>query len=115
MADLLTDVRRVEVEVIDLERQLARLAARLAGKRAELTRLRESVANEQSGGLPAKRTDAIISVLQRDPVAMSPSEVVDALHEAGRTDELRSVTATLAHLMKVNRVLRQGRGRYLAV
>ncbi|MEI2700682.1 MAG: hypothetical protein V9E94_20930 [Microthrixaceae bacterium] len=49
-----------------LERQLARAwPARVAGQRAEVARLEESIAAEQRSGLPASRTDAIVAVLSR--------------------------------------------------
>ncbi|MDZ7732964.1 MAG: hypothetical protein U5R31_07460 [Acidimicrobiia bacterium] len=38
----------------------------------------------------------------------------DRLEVAGRTDELRIVTATLSHLLKQEAVKRVGRGRYVA-
>lgn len=111
----LTDaLDRSKGELLALERKLAVLSARVAGQRAEVARLEESIAAEQGSGLPASRTDAIVAVLGRGAGPMSPSEVTDALNEAGRNDELRSVTATLAHLLKSSRVIRQGRGRYLA-
>ena len=112
--DLADDLTRARDELVGLERQLARMAARVAGKRAEVVRLEESIAAEQHSGLPASRTDAIVTVLSRGAGPMSPREVTDALHGAGRNDELRSVTATLNHLLKSSRVIRQGRGRYLA-
>ena len=45
----------------------------------------------------------------------SAREITDALNELGRNEELRSVTATLAHLQKSNRVERVGRGMYIAL
>jgi recombinational DNA repair ATPase RecF len=112
--DLTDDLDRAKDELAGLERQLARVSARVAGKRAEVARLEEAIAAEQRSGLPASRTDAIVSVLSRGASPMSPAEVTAALNDAGRADELRSVTATLNHLLKSSRVIRQGRGRYLA-
>ncbi len=114
MSELTADLERATAEVASLELQLDRLAARLAGKRAEVAQLSESIAREQSTGLPTSRTDAIVAVLRQRVTAMSPSEITEALNDAGRTDELSSVTATLAHLLKSRRVTRQGRGRYVA-
>ncbi len=115
MGGLSDDLDRAVRELGDLEQQLARLAARAAGKREEVARLRESIAAMERGGLPPARTDAILAVLRRGGTAMSPKEIASALHDGGREDELRSVTATLSHLLGRGRVLRQGRGRYLAV
>lgn len=114
MDDLTEDLDRAKDELASLERQHARLSARVAGKRAEVARLQESIAAERRSGLPASRTDAIVAVLSRAAGPMSPAEVTTALKDAGRADELRSVTATLTHLMRSSRVIRQGRGRYLA-
>ncbi len=114
MDDLTDDITRAKDELVRLEQQLARASARVAGKRAEIARLEESIAAEQRSGLPASRTEAIVSVPSRGAGPMSPAEVTAALNDAGRTDELRSVTATLNHLLKSNRVIRQSRGRYLA-
>ncbi len=115
MDDLLQDLDEAKVDLVALERQLARASAKVAGKRAEIARLEESIAAEQQSGLPASRTDAIVAVLSRGAGPMSPAEITAALNEAGRADELRSVTATLTHLLKSNRVIRQGRGKYIAV
>jgi len=112
--DLSDDLEQAKGELVGLERQLARLSARTAGKRAEIARLEESIAAEHRSGLPASRTDAIVAVLARGAGSMSPTEVTAALKAAGRNDELNSVTATLKHLLKGKRVIRQGRGQYLA-
>lgn len=113
MDELLQDIDRAKGELSALERQLVRAAARVAGKRAEVAQLEESIAAERESGLPASRTDAIVAVLKRGAGPMSPAQVTAALNQAGRSDELRSVTATLTHLLRSNRVIRQGRGKYL--
>lgn len=117
MDDLSEDLERARSDLVSLERQLARLAARVAGKRTEIARLEESIAAEQRSGLPASRTDAIVAVLARAASPMSPSEITAALNEAGRIEELRSVTATLSHLMQGSqrRVDRPVRGKYVAL
>lgn len=115
MAVLETDLDRAMTELEGLELQMERVVARVVGKRAEVAQLRESIARENQSGLPAARTDAIVSVLRRNTLPMSPSEVTEALNDAGRSDQLSSVTATLAHLRNATRVIRQGRGRYVAV
>lgn len=115
MDELLQGLEQAKRDLVALERQLARMSARVAGKRTEIARLEESIAAEQHSGLPASRTDAIVSVLNRGAGPMSPADITAALKEAGRPDELRSVTATLTHLLRSNRVIRQGRGRYIAV
>jgi hypothetical protein len=137
VAKLSNQLRAASAELVHLEKQLARLEARTAGKRLEVARLQAAVARESgaapsataagagrsrgprdeesSGDLPARRTSAIVAVLRRRSQPMSPSEITDALNELGRNEELRSVTATLAHLQKSQRVARVGRGMYVAL
>jgi hypothetical protein len=129
MARLASQLRRATVELAHLEKQLSRLEARTAGKRLEVAKLEAAIAKD--GGtssprptkkrarrqapeeLPARRTDAIVEILAGESRAMSPTEVVAALHRRGREDDLRTVSATLAHLLKANRVERVARGRYV--
>lgn len=158
MAKLTTQLKRARAELDHLERQLAKLEARTAGKRTEVARLEGAIADaaERDGSatgpaavvpaapaaavppapapapvpapapaatappatvsqvLPSRRTDAVVELLRRATAPMSPSEITGALHDHGRDDELRSVTATLAHLLKAKLVQRVGRGRYVA-
>ena len=105
-------IQELERQLAEQRTQVALGAARLAGLEAELGALR-------SGDVPteireAPRTVAILSVLRSAPGTMSPSDIVECLREAGRADELRSVTATLDHLAKKQAVQRPARGRYLA-
>ena len=137
MAKLSNQLRAASAELAHLEKQLAKLEARTAGKRLEVARLQAAVARESGAGpaptaagaprargareettsddLPARRTSAIVALLRRRSQPMSPSEITDALNELGRNEELRSVTATLAHLQKSQRVERVGRGMYVAI
>lgn len=87
--------------------------ARLRGFEAELEALRAGVSGDVVL-LELSRTDAILNVLRRASGTMSPTELLGSLHAAGRSDELRSVTATLDYLLKAGSVQRPGRGRYLA-
>lgn len=130
MARLANQLKRASVELAHLEGQLAKLEARTAGKRTEVARLEAALGQESagsqrprkvdasdepaSGDLPVRRTNAIVVVLRRRSRPMSPTEITAALNELGRNEELRSVTATLAHLQKSDRVERVGRGMYVA-
>jgi hypothetical protein len=111
--ELTKRVRELEAE---LDRQRAKVAeevARLRGLEAELGSLRAGL---DAGGdlVGMSRTDAIVAVLRSGPGSMSPSEIRAALEAAGRTDDLRSITATLDHLLKTGVVQRPARGRYVA-
>jgi hypothetical protein len=128
MTSLASQLRRASVELAHFEKQLAKLEARTAGKRVEVAKLQAAMARDQGTRparsskrprrspaieLPPQRTDAIVAVLGRSAAPMSPSEITEALREGGREEEPRSVSATLAHLLKAKRVQRVGRGRYL--
>jgi hypothetical protein len=110
--DLTERVTEVERQLAEQRAELARGAARLRGLEAELEALR---GGDTDGDLAtAPRTDAIVAVLRGAEGTLSPSEILERLHAAGRSDELRSVTATLDHLVKKSAVHRPARGRYLA-
>lgn len=130
-------LKRARAELIHAEKQLARLEARLAIKRAEVARLHADVerftiaateevppredplpaprssGSPRTGALPDRRTDAILQILRDRAVPMTPSEINAELRAAGRDEQLRSVTATLAHLRKSDAVSRVGRGLYV--
>ena len=124
MPKLANQLRRAAAELAHLERQLAKLEARTAGKRTEVARLQAAIEREEAGesaapdgpssedGLPAARTDAIVELLRRSPDTLSPSEITAALAADGRQEQLRSVTATLNHLLRSRVVERPSRGRY---
>ena len=114
MGALVEDLERARAELVAIERQVTRWSSRTAGKRAEIARLTEVLAARQGSGLPVSRTDAIVSVLSRGADSMSPSKITEALVEAGRDDELHSVTATRRYLLDTGRVIRDGRGRCIA-
>jgi hypothetical protein len=118
------------VELAHFEKQLAKLEARTAGKRVEVARLQNAIARGHTdtngaarskkrkrrapvNDLPPQRTDAILAVLVGERRPMSPSEITQALTRHGRAEELRSVSATLAYLLKAHRVKRVGRGLYV--
>jgi hypothetical protein len=85
--------------------------ARLAGIDAELAAL--SRPGTATGIRSAPRTEAIIEVLRRSSSPMSPKQIRTALEGEGRNDSLRSITATLNHLMGTKTaVVRVGRGQY---
>lgn len=107
--------------IADLEREIAAQrvtvaseVARLRGLEAEIDSLRAGVIVEPvRPEMP--RSDAILAALRQRQGTMSPSEIRARLHDAGRADDLRSVTATLNHLMSKGAVARPERGRYLAL
>src|SRR5690242_9035824 len=46
------------------------------------------------------RTTAIVDVLAQADRPLSPSEIVEALHHAGRSDTIHSVSATITYLTR---------------
>lgn len=107
--------------IADLERELAAereelrvVAARVAGKEAELRSLRAGLTDP--GGLAGlDRTDAILTVLRRSDVSLTPAEVTSRLHAEGRDDTAKLVSSTLSYLLKEERVLRTQPKHYQAV
>ncbi len=106
-------IAELETELSKQEFEVAEAVARYRGIEAELESMRAGVALEDNLEGMA-RTDAILSVLHEADGSLSPSEVVRRLHVAGRNDQSRSVTATLAYLLQKGRIEKIGRGRYFA-
>lgn len=100
-----------EVQEIDLD--VAKKLARRQGLKAEEAALLSGQSTAELSDLP--RTEAIVAVLRSSVDSLSPTEIQRRLHEEGRSDELRSVTATLNHLMGRGLVQRPGHGTYLVV
>lgn len=106
-------IARVEAELVGQRARVSEEVARLRGLEAELESLRAGVRGD--GGLSEMpRTEAILTVLRQAAGTMSPKELLQSLESAGRTEDLRSVTATLDYLLKAESVQRPSRGRYLA-
>lgn len=51
------------------------------------------------------RTDAVLESLDREPRPMTLADIVSALHNDGRSDESKSVAATLSYLKRQNKVV----------
>jgi len=81
---------------------------------AELASIQAGVA--LTGDLAGlERTEAILAVLHDGGTTLSPKEIEQRLEVGGRSDTYRTITATLDHLMKQNKVTRADRGHYLAL
>ncbi|MDZ7679647.1 MAG: hypothetical protein U5K29_13985 [Acidimicrobiales bacterium] len=104
----------VASRVAELREQVRVLTAELHGAQAELEALRAGSASvEPLASL--ERSDAIRAVLRSVDVSLSPSELRERLVEAGRSDRLNEITATLKYLLDKEVIQRPERGRYLAV
>lgn len=106
-------IGELESELVDVDTEVVRLLARRQGLKAELEALRSGLATDDLAGAPL--TDAIVAVLRSAGDSLSPTEILGRLHEAGRSEDLRSITATLSYLLSNERVQRPGRGQYLVV
>ncbi len=103
----------VEAELTKKRAQAAEVLASCRGLEAELAALRAGLGHE--GDLVGvARTEAILAVLRQADEFLPPTGVVASLHASRRNDDARSVTATLDHLLKQGKVVKVGRGRYLA-
>lgn len=107
-------IAQLETKLAEQEQLIAQEVARFRGIEAELASLR--------AGLPSKgplseipRTEAILSVLRASGSSLTPTEILEALERAGRTESRQLITATLDHLLKKKLARRPSRGRYIAV
>ncbi len=108
-------IEEVEDQLAEQRVLLTATSARIRGLEAELEALREGAGGGDGADVSEMpRTEAIAAVLRASAETLSPTEILGRLHAAGRTDELRSVTATLDHLVKKGAVQRPKRGRYMA-
>jgi hypothetical protein len=104
-AELIADLRR---RIGDQRESIDRLVAELRGMEAQLVALQSGVPS-LTPLVDLARTDAIVEVLRQADRHLRPVEILNALNQSGRNDELRSVTATLDHLVKGERVRRADR------
>jgi len=106
-------IARVEASLAERENALRELLAEINGLKAQLASLRAPLDTPDSlSALP--RTEAILATLRKSTTALSPREIQQRLHAAGRNDDLPSVTATLHYLCTKERVIHPERGAYLA-
>jgi hypothetical protein len=115
------DLERVTADLAAAEAELARLGARAEGLRAErdaLTRAitslhpQDEISAADIAGMV--KNDAIVSVLRNaKPRPLRAAGIVEALHQAGRTNESASnISVYLDGLLKQGRVARVARGEY---
>jgi len=106
-------VAELEHERAELRSQLDLTIARLGAVDHELKLLRQ-VARPGGDLAEMKLTDAIVTILRNDGGTMTPKDIQARLADGGREEPLNKITATLKYLGSQSRVVRQGRGRYLA-
>jgi hypothetical protein len=104
----------LEAELSTMKMDAVQLAAQIRGHEVQIASLSASV-DHKNELTPLPRTEAILTALRAAEGTLAPSEILARLLAAGRTDDLRKVTATLDYLVKGELVKRPSRGRYLAV
>jgi len=92
-------IAEVEAELTSKRNLITEMLASCRGLEAELAALQAGLA-QGDDLVGAARTEAIVTVLHKADGSLSPTELVERLHAAGRDDIFRSVTATLDHLIK---------------
>lgn len=122
MDNLRKELERVSAELAAAEAELARIRARVEGLRAERDALTREIAslNAATDAITAEdiagmvKADAIVAVLRNaKPKPMRTAGIVEALHKAGRTNEVaQNVSVYLDNLLKQGRVVRIARGEY---
>jgi hypothetical protein len=110
-AERIADLER---ELVAAEDALVDARAAVAGIKAQLAVLHDSV--QDRGDLSGlQRTEAILEVLRRARTTLSVDEIMSGLAAGGRSNEdRRAVRATLAYLVKSERISRVGRDNYTA-
>lgn len=115
------ELQRVMAELATAEAELTRIGARAEGLRAERDALTRALAVAEPARAPATqaianmvKADAIVAVLRNTkPRPLRAQGIVDALHQAGRTNEVAAnVSVYLDSLLKQGRVVRVARGEY---
>ena len=101
-------IAELEALLADQRRDIELAVARMRATEAELDSLRmgSHLADNVTG---VARTEAIMWALRSTGTSSSPSDLVRVLHDHGRNDTLRLVTATLAYLGQQERVRRESR------
>lgn len=121
MNALENDLERVTADLTATEADLARLSARAEGLRAERDALNRAIAAlSPASTISAEdiarmvKNDAIVAVLRNaKPQPLRAAGIVDALHQAGRTNEsATNISVYLDGLLKRGRVARIARGEY---
>ena len=119
MKELEADLQRVRDELAEAQAEQARLTARIEGLQAQRDALARAMAIQPEPPAKADVTTftkdrAIVSVLRQSGAPMRIKEIVDAMTAAGRTETYNGVAVYLDTLLKTGRVIRVGRGRYVA-
>ena len=107
-------IAQLEADITAQGWKVTQEVARLRAMQAELASIQAGVA--LTGDLAGlERTEAILAVLRDGGTMLSPKEIEQRLDAGDRSDTYRTITATLDHLMKRNKVTRADRGHYLAL
>jgi len=119
MNELETDLQRVRDELARAQAEHARLTAKIEGLQAERDALVRAMAIQPEPPAKADITTftkdrAIVSILRQGGAPMRIQEIVDAMTAVGRTETYNGVSVYLDTLLKTGRIIRVGRGRYVA-
>jgi hypothetical protein len=119
MPDLESELELVTQELMAKRAEHASIGAQVKGLEARQAALRRAVVEADCSPVDNTdlttmvRNDAIIAVLKRAGRPMRIPEIVDALHEAGRTSERnQDIQFYLSNLKKKERVVWVDRGVY---
>jgi hypothetical protein len=119
---LKSELEQVTAELASARTEYASLGAKIAGLEARRVALARAIPETQErslGGINVVgkyRTDDIVELLVAAGTEMSISDVIAALHDAGRPHEIYdNVSADLAYLAERGRIARVRRGVYTAI
>lgn len=113
--------RELRTKLRDLESDMAvyRAAARqkfgmdLVGRSANQKRIEEELSESEIGAVEYA-TDAIVNLLRVSKQPLSPSQIVRALSGRGVKVDPHYVSNSLSRMAKRGRVVRRGRGKWVA-
>ncbi len=104
----------------ELERELLVLAEEVEVRQSRIHALRDQLKFLKTGTenvdeiAGMRRTDAILAVLRKHGLPLTPSEIHEYLKAVGRNDKYNSITATLNHLRLTERIYCPTDGQYTA-
>lgn len=106
-------ILRLETELAREQEAVTEALARIRGIKAQLEGLRG--ATEPTPTNPQmNRTDAIVAVIRNADTPLRPVDVLGGLQALGVPADIKNVSTTLGYLTNNGRLIKTGRGRYLA-
>lgn len=108
-------IAALRAELTETEEVAAQAFARVRGLEVQIAALEAGAADRGELADMPRQTDAILAVLHQTSGTLTPSEITSWMNEAGRSENLKTVSSLLSYLLKEGKVQRPSRGHYMAV